>query len=405
MRDKLKKNKLLRIIVHDVRKIIRFFRILLFKKTYIIIKQPSSIFEIVAHIQDETWNTMYTPEIFEISKERILIAKYPEIVFYNIERGVINVGSDIVLTDKGAWWEKYNEEDFTTLALPADANLVSFDADNVTILPAVRKEYIRGRVLPITGVYSYAWSHFLFQFLCKLICAGEAGLLQDKITLLTNEYNDENIEYILSNFLSNFPKVERRVAERGVDYICEHLICTRSMSTSYNEAKVFWDYRLVVPNLVVNKLHEYVSFPIIDKIKNNPQRHKKIFLSRHTNRKLTNTQEVESYFKELGFYFVEGFELTLEEKVDLFYHAEIIVGLHSSAWQNIIFCNKAKCLMLVNNRFAPEMLFYTMAKDNVSRWINVCGLDVNDNRRSDFYIPLEKIKRAYEQLINGQKES
>ena len=54
--------------------------------------------------------------------------------------------------------------------------------------------------------------------------------------------------------------------------------------------------------------------------------------------------------------------------------------------------------MLVNNRYAPEMLFYTMAKENVQAWINVCGMDVDDTRRSDFYIPLDKIKAAYESI-------
>lgn len=391
----------LRLIIQYLRAIGHHFRVLLFKKTYRIIKDPSQVFDIVAHIQDATWNTMYTPEIFEISKERVLIAKYPSIDYYKINNAVVSVNSDIVVTEEGIWWEKYNEEDFVTLAIPADANLVSFDSETVSILPSSQKEKISGRTLPITGVYSYAWSHFLFQFLCKLICAGESGLLNERITILTNDYKDENIEYILMHYLNKYPNVKRKIAKRGVDYICEELICTRSMATSYNEAKVFWDYRLVIPEIVVKKLHYYVSNPLIEKIKTNPAKFKKIFLCRHSNRKLTNTIEVESFFKEQGFFFVEGFELSLEEKVDLFYHAEVIVGLHSSAWQNIIFCNKAKCLMLVNNRFAPEMLFYTMAKDNVLKWLNVCGQDVNDNRRSDFYIPLDKIKKAYSQLLSN----
>ena len=383
----------------NVKVLLRKFRSIFFNKSYIIVKNPSEVFDVVAHVQDATWNTMYTPEIFEISKERKLVAKYPSIDFFSIKNGIVNINSDIVVTDKGAWWEKYNEEDFVTLALPADGNLVSYNSDTVTIVPAIRKETIYGRVLPITGVYSSAWSHFLFQFLCKLICAGEAGLLDEPITILVNDFNDENIEKILDNFLKKYPNVSRKIGRNGVDYICEELICTRSMSTSYNEAKVFWDYRLVIPELVVKKLHEYVSMPFIEKVKDKPTKHKKIFLSRHTNRKLVNTEEVERYFKEQGFYFVEGSELSLEEKVSLFYHAEEIVGLHSSAWQNIIFCNHAKCLMLTNNRFAPEMLFYTMAKENVSRWLNVCGQDVSDNRRSDYYIPLEKIRSAYSQLL------
>lgn len=379
----------------------RLIRILLFSKEYNLIKKPSEVFPVVAHISDTTWNTMYTPEIFGICKERTMIASYPEIEFYSINNAIIRTDSDIFLSDQGAWWDKYNEEDFLTLCTPADNNVVSFDSRKVRILPSRKQTFIKGKVVSLTGVWSYAWSHCLFEFICRLFFAGESGLLDQEVTLLTDKYHDENIEYIIADYLKRYPLVKWMYAESRVDYKCEELLAVRCTGTNYNEAKVYWDYRLVIPELTIQKLHQYIVSPLVEKINTNPVKHKKIFLARHTNRKLVNTDEVEKYFKAQGFYFVEGFELALEEKVDLFYHAEIIVGLHSSAWQNIIFCNDVKCLMLVNNRYAPEMLFYTMAKENVSRWLNVCGQDVNETRRTDYYIPLEKIKAAYKTLLNN----
>lgn len=369
-------------------------------KKYPLIKKPSEYFPVIASVCGESWNTMYTPEIFGICKERELVAKFPEFEFYSIKDASIRLGSDIILSAKGAWWDKYNEEDFLTLCTPADINVVNYDSHNVCIIQSPHKELIKGKVLSLTGVWSYAWSHCLFEFICRLFFAGEAGLLNQEITLLTDAYNDENIEYIISNYLKKYPKVKWIYAKSRTDYLCEELLAIRCTGTNYNEAKVYWDYRLVIPEIVTQKLHEYVVNPIVEKIKDRPVRHKKIFLSRHSNRKLSNTQEVEDYFKEQGFYFVEGFELNLEDKVDLFYHADEIVGLHSSAWQNVIFCNNAKCLMLVNNRYAPEMLFYTMAKRNVQTWLNVCGVDESDDRRSDFYIPLDKIIMAYKTIHN-----
>lgn len=376
----------------------RKYRILKYAKTYTLIKNPKDIFPVLARISDASWNKMYTPEIFGICKERTMEAIFPELEFYSMKNATISLGSDIILTEHGVWWDKYNEEDFMTLCTPADNNVISYTSDSIRILPSRKQQFICGKVISLTGVWSYAWSHCIFEFICRLFFAGEAGLLNQEVTLLTDNYHDENIEYIISNFLKNYPQVKWRFAQTGIDYKCEELMAIRCTGTNYNEAKVYWDYRLVIPEVTIRKIHEYIVDPIVEKIKNNPVKHRKVFLSRHSNRKLTNTEEVEKFFKEQGFYFVEGFELTLEEKVDLFYHAEEIVGLHSSAWQNIIFCNKVKCLMLVNNRYAPEMLFYTMAKENVQSWLNVCGMDVDDERRSDFYIPLAKIKEAYESI-------
>lgn len=377
---------------------VRFLNCFLRKKYYLV-KKPEQAFEVVRTIQGRTWNTMYTPEIFELSKERTITAIYPELEFYRIPNAVISLESDVIRTNDTAWWDKYNDEDFVSLAQPRDKNVVRFDKSSIIVSRKLRKEYIHGNVISLIGVFSSAWSHFLFEFVCKLYFAGESGLLNQKVTLLTNEYHDENIEYILSNYLKDYPLVNRIILKKNKDYYCDTLFAMRCTGTNYNEAKVFWDYRLIIPKIVIDRLHQYVSNPLISKVKDNQSKYKKLFLARHSNRKLTNNNEVEAYFKEQGFFFVEGFELSIEEKVDLFYHADIIVGLHSSAWQNIIFCNNAKCLMFVNNRYAPEMLFYTMAKDNVSKWLNVCGQDVNDDRRSDYYIPLDKIKRAYSQLL------
>lgn len=395
--------KMVRFIIKYVCKLYNLYRNALYSKEYRLIKNPDEVFKIAYHVADETWNTMYTPELFNIAKERTIVAKYPSLNFYSIPNATINQDSDIVLTEHGAWWDKYNDEDFITLAQPCDCNLVRYDSESITVMPAKRKEFISGKVLSLTGVWSYAWSHCLFQFICKLFCAGESGLLNQRITLLTNDYKDENIEYILRNYLKKYKHVNRVITNNNIDYTCEELICIRSMTYNYNEAKVYWDYRLITPQIVVDKLQQYVSKPIINEIKDNITKYKKIYLSRHSNRKLVNTDEVERFFREEGFYFIEGAELSLEEKVDIFYHADIIVGPHSSAWQNIIFCNNVKCLMFSNNRYSTEMVFYTMAKQNVKYWLNVCGQDETSERRSDYYIPLEKIKLAYNQLLDNDK--
>ena len=390
-------------VFDQYRKLKKWFYYLLYGEKYLIIKKPQDVFEVLYHIKDRTWEVMYTPEIYETCKERTIIASVPAQDIYLVKEAIVCAESDLVLSSIGAWWDKYNEEDFVTSAVPCDCNLYMYDKCYVKIIHKSKRVYITGKVVSLVGVWSYAWSHFLFQFVCKLFYAGEAGLLDDEIVLLTNDFHDANIEEIVNDYLKKFPKVKRVNVLPDIEYCCDQLICMPSMTISYNEMKYILDYRLITPKHVIDKLMKYIVDPLKERVKNKPCRHKKIYLSRKTNRILNNLEEVESFFREQGFYFVEGQELSLEEKADLFYHADIIVGSHSSAWQNIIFCKNAKCLMFCNNRFATEMVFYSMAKDCVSGWLNVTGQDDSAERRSNYTIDLEKIEKAYNQLIGNNK--
>ena len=273
--------------------IVKIWHYVLSKK-YTLIKDPSNVFEVVSVVQGKTWNTMYTPEIFGLSKERTITAVYPELEFYRINDAILTYESDTVRWKNYVWWDKYNDEDFVSLAQPKDCNVMTFDGNSVRIVENINKEHISGPVISLIGVFSYAWSHFLFEFICKLFFAGEAGLLNRELTLLTDDYHDENIEYIINNYLKNFPLVKRLIIKKNVDYVCEELLAIRCTGTNYNEAKVFWDYRLVIPQIVTDKLHYYISYPLIDKIKDNPVKHKKLFLARRSNRKLKNNNEIEA---------------------------------------------------------------------------------------------------------------
>ncbi len=372
-------------------------------KVHPIIKNPHEEFEILYHIKDATWETVYAPAIYGIAKERIATGMWPAEDIFLIKHGIVCCASDTIRTPKGVWWNKYNDNDFVTCAIPGDCNVLSFNRDTVTICPNKKNIRLSGKTLSLIGVYSHAWSHFLFEFVSKMYYAGEAGLLNQDVFLLTDEYNDSNIEDVINNYITSYPKVRRIIAKKNTDYICEELICMRETGSNYNDVKFFLFQPFIIPSNVTNMVQKYIVKPYIQKIKNRPAKHTKIYLSRHSNRILNNTEEVEKYFKDLGFYFIEGQELSLEEKADLFYHAEVVVGPHSSAWQNIIFCNKVKCLMFCNYRYVEEVVFSTMAKENVESWLNVSGFDDNEYRRSNYTISLEKIKSAYDVLINNKE--
>lgn len=371
---------------------------------YKIIKSPTDTFDSLLHIKDKTWETMYAPAVYGRAKERIIHCTHPSQDILLIKNAIITQDSDLVLTEHGAWWDKYNDEDFMSRAKPWDNNVVRYDSKVIYIHRRKYTKHISGRVLSLVGVFSQVWSHFIFQYLGKLYYAGEAGLLDNDIVLLTYDYKDSNIEELINSYIKKFPKVKRLRVAFDSEYLCDELIAIPSLSTNYNETRFDLDYGFCIPNNVIDILNKYVVSPYIEKVKNNPVIHPKVFIGRSSNRILSNKEEIEAYFRKEGFYFIEGANLTLEEKANLFYHAEEIVGMHCSAWQNLIFCKSAKCLMFVNNRYSTETIFRTMAYEKTPYWMNLAGQDESYDLRSNYYISLKKVKSAYMALKASRYE-
>lgn len=367
---------------------------------YPLIKMPETVFERVYHIKDVTWEKMYAPAVFGRAKERTFEVISPSQDIWLVRDAIVSQDSDVVRCQEGAWWDKYNDEDFITRAKPWDINVVSFTNKDIYILPCRDKVNISGTTLSLLGVFENVWSHFVFQFLCKLYYAGEAGLLNQEITILMYDYTDPNINEIIDNYINRFPMAKILRAQANVDYCCEKLLCAPSLSTNYNETRFSIDYGFVIPQNVMIMLMNHLVQPYASMVTIDSTMPTRLFITRSTYRILSNKEEVEGYFKEKGFCIVEGANLSMEEKASLFYNATEIVGMHCSAWQNLIFCNKVRCLMMSNYHYSGETCFYTMAKTHVSKWINVCGQDESSELMTNYYIPLEKIKAAYEELIS-----
>lgn len=77
---------------------------------------------------------------------------------------------------------------------------------------------------------------------------------------------------------------------------------------------------------------------------------KRFYINR-TSRRLQNEDEVQSYLKFQGYVILNLEELTLDDQVHLFTHAEVIIGFHGAGLANLVFCNtsgKTKVLEIVD---------------------------------------------------------
>ena len=160
----------------------------------------------------------------------------------------------------------------------------------------------------------------------------------------------------------------------------------------------------VIPNIVYQNIQKHIVNPLLEKVKNKPAKYDKIYLPRNkaAYRSTHNISEIDEYFRKKGFYFVEGSALTLEEKADIFSHAKIIAGPYSSAWINTIFCRGTKGLVLSNIPKSQETYYVSLAGEKNIEFLHVIGSDDDNNPQTDFYIPIERVDKAYKQLLEGE---
>lgn len=371
--------------------------------TYNIIKEPNTQFHKLCLVSPESWDVAYYPPLYGHTKEKRIEIYSPAQYALLLDNARISANSDIVLTDKGVYWDKYNDEEFVTFAMPCDDNLVWFNRSKIGVLPFKRKQHISGTTLSMVGVWSYHWCHFFLQFASKLFYAGEAGLLDQDITILLNENIDNNIKDVVLMYLEKYPLAKICYAKPKTEYICDKLITMPATTPNFNGGKFRLDYKYIVSNLAVEKINKYVVNPIINKIKDNPVKYEKIFLTRKSSknsaRQLLNYDEIHDYFKTIGFVDIEGSDFTLEQKADIFYHAKEIVAPVGAALQNAMFCNGARCLVFINYNFVEDNCGYSEVHDKVSCWINVAGEDLSSEIHSSYYIPLDKVKKVYDGYI------
>lgn len=364
-----------------------------------LITEPEKLLDIVYKIKDATWEDSYYPECYGHCKEQHLSVFTKEEYIFKSTNSIVCNESDVVITKHGAYWDKYNSEEFITWADPADWNVIYYDKKNIIIKKNKTQKYIEGEVISLLGVWAHHWGHCMYQFLPKLFAAGEAGLLDKPTKVLLPHNEDKTIIEIVKCYLRNYPNTEIVYAYDNIDYICEILYFMPSPGSNFNNPLYRLDYPYYISRHVLDKIKKHVVNPIIEKVKNNKTQYEKIYLSRKGKRTAINLEEIEEFILQQGFVEIEGANLTLEQKADIFYHAKEIVGMYGSGFLNLIFCNQAKALVFTNYRMSTDTSIYIQIRDYVSELINITGQDETSDYHTNTYYPINKVIKAYNERI------
>jgi hypothetical protein len=374
----------------------------LIKKSEIapIIKHPDEIYDKVYHIKDATWEKMQIPAIYKMTRLCDLECYHGEQDILRIPNAKVYNVSDVVLTSEGIVWDKAYRQDFSKI-IPLDKNYLKHDMDNVYLLKYKQSVHVHGICLSLLGVHADIWAHFLVQFLPKLFYAEEAGLFEKPISVLMPKYKDANITEMVNMAIGKYDTVNIIEVVDNVEYCCDTLMYIPTASYIGNHLYYTSPFDTVIPHDVFLRIQSKIVDPLIEKVKNNPVRYEKLYLPRKNAgyRGTTNIQEVDEYFRAKGFHFVEGSQMTMEEKADMFMHAKFIAGPYSSAWINTIFCRGAKGLILTNVPKSIETYYLTLAGEDNIEFFHVQGYDLGNDHQCNFYMPMERVENAYKQFL------
>lgn len=101
-------------------------------KQYDLILDPNTKFKRIFEIKKNTWEDSSYPACYMHSQEQHLKVFKPAEYIYEEKDATVFLDSDVVLTDKGVYWYKYNQEEFLTWykGIP-DLNVLSYRKEKI----------------------------------------------------------------------------------------------------------------------------------------------------------------------------------------------------------------------------------------------------------------------------------
>ncbi|MGK7939840.1 MAG: DUF563 domain-containing protein [Crocosphaera sp.] len=210
-----------------------------------------------------------------------------------------------------------------------------------------------------------------------------------------SEYKNEDIKLLISKPLN---QVEQ--------FFLDKLLPSNIRTNLVNPKQLYHLERLIFPSIMSRRKAGYLPKCYIDHLvsKVAPSRRRdkrnRILISRSKaqSRKVINEKELLNLLEDYGFkkYCLE--DLTIEEQIELFYDAEIVIAPHGAGLANLIFSDKIHVLELFcDQEFRPHYYYLCKSLNHNYQYI------LNDRKKIDkiqkgFRVDLLKINEYLENM-------
>jgi hypothetical protein len=345
-------------------------------------------------IDEERYERVRTPDIYEVSKDNFVTLRKHEIAIYCFPNARFRAQSDILKIGDSVFWEKANRPEFAQIT-PLDDDFISIDKLSRHVLAVEGKKIRHFKYgYSLCGVHTSAWAHFIISYLPKLVALDELDF-DFKLSLFVPSSMLENSKDLISFLLSNSSakrKIEIIYVEDDEVIECSNLYYCNAIGYLGDHSTYVHPTSCCI-SAYGAKAVQKVSKLLWSTVKISKPR--KLYIGRGAGRNLYNAKEVEMYFIENGFEIIHPHLMTLAEKINTFGNATHICGAVSSGFANMIFCkntvkilgffNFARCFdpflsgLIFEGGFNHDLLFITGHEE------------VNTDPNNSYLIELDKI--------------
>lgn len=327
-------------------------------------------------------------------------------ILLNLKECKIIGESNLILLNNKEVIYLIKDKDKENRAKYSDGALLKYD--NKQNIFFIEKEKEKEKILNgiyLGGNYSYNYYHFLIEFITKFE-------ILNKIKL------DKNIPLIVDKNMMKISQFKELIDKFNVDKR-EIIYIDKNKIYSVEDLYYIDTATYIPPNLKnglileskdtlfdIDKL-SYLRFFLASEIKKDNKYPQKIFLSRKnaTNRRRFNENEVKNLLEKNGFITIYPETMSINEQINYFNNAKIIVGGGGGAFTNLLFCNNKCQVILLTNHKIKTSLFSILSYISKSNLIYLFDKTLNSNQKKKIHLnfkvdllKLEKILREIEEI-------
>lgn len=261
------------------------------------------------------------------------------------------------------FYEKWHDDDRITYVYNT-TNLIQHSM-TLAKVKNYKNVYYDDEAIFLGGTFTFNYYHFLVDILSKVEffkCIPDA---KNKLIIIDEEVQKvDNLKDLLMFFLKDYK------------------IIFLSNNKNYYQFKKLWHISSVnyaIPNIMPGEKYEAgfaklsesslqylrkTAFDNLDLSKVRIEPIKKVFISRRSQYRKYNDQEIFETAKKYGFEEVFFEDLNIHEQIYLVNKADYIIGPTGAAWTNILFTNPgAKGLLWLSSVWGDFAIFSTLAKE------------------------------------------
>jgi hypothetical protein len=309
-----------------------------------------------------------------------------------IRQATCFVYSDIILLNDGRCIYELKEMDCLIPVADFMDEILLKDTRNWCKLKSCKKtEHIKSAI-KIGGMFGFNYYHFIFQILPKLY---ETKLIDSSIPLLI-DYSARDIASMKQ--LVEWCNTEHRkiiYMEYDVAYNIDELytitspnICVPNWkSKNVKSDAIQCAYSLDSIKTMSNALTPYSS---------NQKSYEKVFIcrGRASKRRRYNEQELLDLAQKYGFEPIYPEELPIEEQINIYHRAKVIIAAGGAALCNLIYCQPDCKLIILCGSHLATSLFSSLILMKGGKVIELYNDGKSKGYQGDFYINLLEFENA-----------